>query len=295
MLVAHNSFMHAYTELGFVGGTFFFGAYYYVLTSLAQLGSTPPMIRDPEVRYVRPYIMAAVVSVAVSQMSLSQCYAVATYAMLGVGAVCVRLADAEPSRRVPAAQASRVSTRPGFPDLPGCDQYSGQVDAEVVMLAKHNRGSAMVIPSKEAAAPGSSVNVQATRSIESATTNKSKRLMTTRIGNNSVGNKPLKALLVDGTAVYGGAFEIAFNLVKHANQIEPQAVGLVSSQPSDYLNARIADDFASYYFPVKRWKPAGGTASIWLGLRPRICSNASYRLHTGSRVSSGISGLQSSI
>jgi len=96
-LVAHNSFVHAYAELGFVGGTFFFGAYYTVLTSLARLGATPTTVRDPELRGVRPYIMAAVLSCAVSRMSLSLCYSVSTYAILGVGAACVRLADAEPS------------------------------------------------------------------------------------------------------------------------------------------------------------------------------------------------------
>ena len=109
--VAHNSFVHAYAELGLLGGTLFFGMYYRDLTSLARLGSTTKRIRDPEIRHARPYIMAAVASCAVSQMSLSRCYGVPTYAILGIGAVCIRLAaadtsfdDPQPDRRL----ASRV-------------------------------------------------------------------------------------------------------------------------------------------------------------------------------------------
>ncbi|MGA2700256.1 MAG: glycosyltransferase family 4 protein [Isosphaeraceae bacterium] len=73
----------------------------------------------------------------------------------------------------------------------------------------------------------------------------------------------LKVLLVDGTVSYGGAFEIAYNIVKYANQVNPRSVGLVAAQPPDYLRARVAGAFPWCYFPKNRWKdPQGGR--IWL-------------------------------
>lgn len=95
-LVAHNSFVHAYTELGFFGGTFYFGGFYYALRMLGRLGSPLVTIRDPEIRRMRPYILAAVTGYAVSELSLTHCYALSTYAMLGLATVCIRLADPEP-------------------------------------------------------------------------------------------------------------------------------------------------------------------------------------------------------
>ncbi len=94
---AHNAFVNAYTELGFVGGTFFFGTFYYALRSLVWLGLPHVEIRDPEIRRVRPYILAALVSYAVSEMSLTHPYWVQTYNMLGLASICVLLADPNPA------------------------------------------------------------------------------------------------------------------------------------------------------------------------------------------------------
>ncbi len=96
-LVAHNSFVHAFAELGLLGGTLFFGAYYHIITSLWRIGSKSAMIQNLDVRRMCPYALAAVTSCAVSQMSLSRCYSVTTYAILGVGAACIRLANSDSS------------------------------------------------------------------------------------------------------------------------------------------------------------------------------------------------------
>jgi len=80
-----------------------------------------------------------------------------------------------------------------------------------------------------------------------------------RAGSLEAGKGSLKALIVDGTGIYGGAFEIAFNLVKYANEIEPRSVGLISSQPPDYLKARVADAFDSYFFRPRRRKFLSGS------------------------------------
>jgi glycosyltransferase involved in cell wall biosynthesis len=84
-----------------------------------------------------------------------------------------------------------------------------------------------------------------------------------RDGNLEAGKDSFKTLVVDGTGIYGGAFEIAYNLVKHGSKLEPRSVALVSSQPFDYLKARVADAFASYYFRPRRKKFVGGSR-LWL-------------------------------
>lgn len=89
----HNSFLHAFTELGILGGSLYLGAFYYALTTLWRLGSTRFTIHDPVVRRLRPYILAALASYAVSEMSLTHPYTVVTYMMLGLATVCIRLAD----------------------------------------------------------------------------------------------------------------------------------------------------------------------------------------------------------
>ena len=97
--VAHNSFVGVYTEAGFLGGTFYFGTFYFALMTLGRLGSTKVRIRESEIQRVRPYIMAAVASYAACEMSLTHPYSVPTYAMLGLATVVILLADPEPPVR----------------------------------------------------------------------------------------------------------------------------------------------------------------------------------------------------
>jgi len=101
-LVAHNSFVHLLAELGFLGGTLFFGIYCYALSTMARLGSSGVTIRDPVIRRLRPYVMAAVASMAVSQMSLSHGYAIATYAMFGLATACIAMSAPIPPLNEPA-------------------------------------------------------------------------------------------------------------------------------------------------------------------------------------------------
>jgi hypothetical protein len=81
--VAHNTFVHTYTELGFFGGTWF--------TSLTALGvwlllrrrGPAPPVPPPELR-VRPYLLAAVVAYAAGMFSLSRGYIPPTYLPVGL-------------------------------------------------------------------------------------------------------------------------------------------------------------------------------------------------------------------
>lgn len=91
--VAHNSFVNSYTDLGFFGGTCFLGAFYCVLTMLHRFGRHAHLIADPEVRRLRPYLMAAIVGYAVGMLSLSRAYVVPTYMIIGLGTAYIRLAS----------------------------------------------------------------------------------------------------------------------------------------------------------------------------------------------------------
>jgi len=94
--VAHNAFVQTYTELGFFGGTLLFGQYFWGLKSLTRLGSRQVTLPDPEVRRVRPFLLASLASYATSEMSLTNPFGLLTYAMFGLAAVCIRLADPSP-------------------------------------------------------------------------------------------------------------------------------------------------------------------------------------------------------
>jgi hypothetical protein len=93
--VAHNSFIHCYTELGLLGGTLFLGAFYLAFWSLVRLGGrgVPPV--SPGLARQRAYVLAIVAGYAGGLMSLSCPYTIPTYTVLGLAAVYVRLAERE--------------------------------------------------------------------------------------------------------------------------------------------------------------------------------------------------------
>jgi len=83
-LVAHNSFVHAFVELGTVGGTFFFGCFYFSAVQLYRLGQMPDEVWVPELRRMRPYLAALLAGWCGSMFSLSRCYVVPTYLVIGL-------------------------------------------------------------------------------------------------------------------------------------------------------------------------------------------------------------------
>jgi hypothetical protein len=106
---AHNSFILAFAELGFLGGTFLFGQFYYCLKNLAKLGSTRVILPDPDLRRVYPILGASLASFVASEMSLTNGFGLTSYMMLGLATAGIRLAD--PSPPLPDFFLSRTLVR----------------------------------------------------------------------------------------------------------------------------------------------------------------------------------------
>jgi O-antigen ligase len=98
--VAHNSFLHAFAELGFFGGSIFLGFFFAAGLVLVAVNRHSDWVteyeevleeEDPEfvgtarslLRF-RPYLMAWVVSAVLGLLSLSRMFAIPTYSVLAV-------------------------------------------------------------------------------------------------------------------------------------------------------------------------------------------------------------------
>ena len=93
--VAHNSFVHAYTELGLFGGTLFIGAFYCALAGLRRAGTAGANPQDSELVRLRPFVTAIVVGYAVGLWSLSRNYVPPTFLVLGLASAYLRVSAAE--------------------------------------------------------------------------------------------------------------------------------------------------------------------------------------------------------
>jgi hypothetical protein len=104
--VVHNSYLESQTELGFFGGTFFIGAFFYALWILARPrnADSPELSPDEfhhdewnadesndELERLRPYLTALIVSYATGIILLSRVYIVPTYMVVGLATVYFRL------------------------------------------------------------------------------------------------------------------------------------------------------------------------------------------------------------
>jgi O-antigen ligase len=105
-LDAHNSFLHAYTELGFFGGTCFFALFAYTTWALWRLRDRLDAAVHPTLHRLRPYLLAMVVALAVGLFSLSRVYTQLTYLVFGLCAAYLQLvATDEPDAMPPLSRA----------------------------------------------------------------------------------------------------------------------------------------------------------------------------------------------
>ncbi len=76
-LVAHNSYVHAFSELGIFGGSFFFGIYFYIITAMRKVR---PYIPDEKfLKNCRRLFYVAIIFNAFGLLSLSRVYTQTTY------------------------------------------------------------------------------------------------------------------------------------------------------------------------------------------------------------------------
>ncbi|MEO8163912.1 MAG: O-antigen ligase family protein [Betaproteobacteria bacterium] len=90
-LVAHNSFLHCYSEMGIFGGTFFFGAFVATILALFRLISQQQIALTAESRHRLATVMALVCGAGVSMLTISRPYAVPTYLILGLASSVIVL------------------------------------------------------------------------------------------------------------------------------------------------------------------------------------------------------------
>jgi hypothetical protein len=90
-LVAHNSFVHSYVELGLFGGTMFFGCFFFAGMQLYPMGRLHEPILNPELVRMRPFICALLAGWCMSIFSLSRSYIVPTYMLIGTAVAYLNL------------------------------------------------------------------------------------------------------------------------------------------------------------------------------------------------------------
>lgn len=90
-LVAHNSYIHAYVELGVVGGTMFFGCFFFSALQLYRMSRIPEGVLCDELVRMKPFIVSLLVGWATALFSLSRCYVVPTYLVFGTCAAYLNL------------------------------------------------------------------------------------------------------------------------------------------------------------------------------------------------------------
>ena len=87
-LVAHNSFIHAFVELGLVGGGLFLGAFWFAALSFWKVGrrieSEYRFTTNLTFQRLHPFLVTMLCGYSVSMFSLSRAYVEPTYLALGV-------------------------------------------------------------------------------------------------------------------------------------------------------------------------------------------------------------------
>lgn len=107
-LVAHNSFLHSAAELGFFGGMFFLGAIGISLATLWHLSKKRDAIRDDVLRQLMSCIFALSVAYVTSMLSLSRCYVVPTFLIVGITGVYLRLVSSPQTISLPRFNAKML-------------------------------------------------------------------------------------------------------------------------------------------------------------------------------------------
>jgi O-antigen ligase len=94
--VAHNSFVHAFAELGLFGGLLFLGVFFSSMVTLHRLAFSRIQIVDPRLKRLCPFLLAMTAGFVAGIFSLSRCYTVTTYVVPGLVSSFVAVAPISP-------------------------------------------------------------------------------------------------------------------------------------------------------------------------------------------------------
>ena len=109
-LLAHNSYLQSFSELGYFGATFFIGAALLSVLGLygltlprrepGQLVPVTPVLIDPTLRHYHPYVAGAVTAYCTGMFMLSLNLLVVTYTIFGLAASFLSMSATNPPRVV---------------------------------------------------------------------------------------------------------------------------------------------------------------------------------------------------
>jgi hypothetical protein len=97
-LLAHNSYLQGFADLGFFGGMCFLGAYAFALAGPYHLRPSQTTIVDPELARLRPYLLGGILAYEVGMLSLSVNFIIPPYISLGLGMAFAQVARTYPPR-----------------------------------------------------------------------------------------------------------------------------------------------------------------------------------------------------
>ena len=90
-LKAHNSWIHAFTELGLFGGLLFFSCAFFPALGFWRLKRAGIVPEDPILRRLLPFIPAMLAGLCFALCALSRCYTPATYMVFGTAAAYLNI------------------------------------------------------------------------------------------------------------------------------------------------------------------------------------------------------------
>lgn len=82
--MAHNSFVHAFVELGLVGGSCFLALFHLPFWSLCRPPTAAERGAGGDLVGFRPYLAGLLAGYAAGMFSLSRCYSIPTYTKPGI-------------------------------------------------------------------------------------------------------------------------------------------------------------------------------------------------------------------
>jgi hypothetical protein len=90
--VAHNSYLQGFADLGVFGGCLFVGAFVTAGWSLYRFGGREHLLLDHDLKSMHPYLFAGLAAYCLGMLSLSICFIIPTYLMLGLSVAYTRMA-----------------------------------------------------------------------------------------------------------------------------------------------------------------------------------------------------------